>query len=410
MYLKRWTAMSLLLCIGIGPGVCSAEPPSATGDTIPVPSLPTLAWTFPTSAPIVSSPVIRAGRVYFGGFDSALYAIDLHSGNAIWKVPTGGRIRSTPVVTDSVVYFLSGDGRMRAVHAATGAPIWTFATGGEREHDFADYYDSSPTLFRGVLYFGSGDGHVYAVSERDGVLRWKFLTGDVVHARPAVDSSGVFVGSFDGIFYALRLTTGDPVWTFKSVGQRYFPKGEFSGSPTLYGGLIFVGARDYNFYAIDQAGGYCHWNKSFARGWALPNAIADTVLYMGTSDDRLLLAVRPSSGYEYWKVNLGFNIFGGLAAEGTVGYVGTLQGKLYGIDLRTGAVNWTFTTEGYDRNHLEYFKPDDTFRDDIFEIVTSNEAFVDVEHEVGAFFSTPALTAEYLVATSTDGNVYGFRR
>lgn len=410
MFMKRWTAIIYLLCIGMGPGVCTAESPGVTEDPARLASLPSLVWTFPTSAPIVSSPVVRGGRVYFGGFDSVLYAVDLLSGAETWKCTTGGRIRSTPVVADSVVYFTSGDGRLRAVHVATGALLWTFATEGEREHDFADYYDSSPTLFRGVLYFGSGDGHVYAVRAQDGVLLWKFLTGGVVHARPAVDSSGVFVGSFDGNFYALGLTTGELAWTFKSVGQRYFPRGEFSGSPTLYGGLVFVGARDYNFYALDQVGGYCHWNKSFSRGWALANVVADTVLYLGTSDDRLLLAVRPSSGYEYWKVNLGFNIFGGLAAAESVGYVGTLQGKLYGIDLHTGAVIWTFTTEGYDRNHLRYFKPDDTFRDDIFDIVTSNEAFVGVEHEIGAFFSTPAVTEEYLVATSTDGNVYGFRR
>ena len=400
------TAVIIVACLSLSQGSRAGEP----APTSEIHGGPALIWKFSTSAPIVSSPVVSDGLVFFGGHDSLFYAVDLSSGALSWKLPTGGQIRSTPLVDSGVVYFLSGDGLLRAARVGSGELIWTFATGGDREHDFADYYQSSPTLSDGILYFGSGDGHVYAVRTSDGSLVWKFLTGDVVHATPAVDSNRVFVGSFDGYFYALDKTTGALVWKFKSVGQTYFPKGEFSGSPVVRDGRVFVGARDYNFYALDRDGGFCHWNKAFPRGWALPCLVSDTTLYVGTSDDRLLLALDPATGREYWRTNLGFNIFGGLAVADTIGYVGTLLGKLYGIDLRTGAIAWTFATDGYGRNHRKYFKPDDSFRDDIFEIVTSNEAFVGVEHEIGAFFSTPALADEYLVVTSTDGTVYCFRR
>jgi len=177
----------------------------------------------------------------------------------------------------------------------------------------------------------------------------------------------------------------------------------------VHGGLVFVGARDFNFYALDRDRGYCHWNKRFTRGWALPHVIIDTTLYIGTSDDRLLMAVRPSSGREYWQTSLPFNIFGRLTPSDSLGYVGTLQGKLYGVNLNSGEVVWTFATTGYEENHLKYFKPDGTFRDDIFEIVKSDEAFIDVEYEVGAIFSTPLVTGSFLVVTSTDGRVYAFR-
>lgn len=371
---------------------------------------PAIVWKFKTSAPIISSPVIDGDAVYIGGLDSSLYSINLTSGQVNWAFETGGEIRSTPLVHSSVVYATGGDGRLRAIDASTGSLKWEFVTGGERKYDFADYYQSSPVIDNDRIYFGSGDGCVYAIKVTDGSLLWKHQTGDVVHATPAFDSTRIYVGSFDGYFYAIDRSTGELAWKFKSVGHYYFPKGEFQGSPVVHGSLVYVGARDFNLYALNREKGFCHWNKAFTRGWALANAVHDTTLYIGTSDDRLLIAARPTSGREYWKTNLNFNIFGKIAVVDTIGYVGTLMGKLYGIDIRTGAIVWIFAADGYEANHLKYFKPDDTFRDDIFEIVKSDEAFIDVEYEIGAFFSTPAVSGEFLVVTSADGTVYCLRR
>ena len=52
-------------------------------------------------------------------------------------------------------------------------------------------------------------------------------------------------------------------------------------------------------------------------------------------------------------------------------YVGSIWGKLFGVDKKTGAIRWSFDTDGYTSNHLKYFKPDDTFRDDIGVILRS---------------------------------------
>ena len=39
--------------------------------------LPSVKWKFHTNGPLLSSPVISADVVYFGGLDSILYAIDI---------------------------------------------------------------------------------------------------------------------------------------------------------------------------------------------------------------------------------------------------------------------------------------------------------------------------------------------
>ena len=103
-------------------------------------------------------------------------------------------------------------------------------------------------------------------------------------------------------------------------------------------------------------------------------------------------------------------MFGGLACDDSVGYVGTLLGKLHAVRLTDGSKFWSFATDGYNRHHLKYFKDDDSFRDDIFEIVKSDEAFIDVEYQVGAIFSTPLVSGEVILCTSTDGTLYCLKK
>ena len=42
---------------------------------------------------------------------------------------------------------------------------------------------------------------------------WKFRTGDAVTATPTVVAGAVYVGSWDGYFYAIDLRTGALRWS-----------------------------------------------------------------------------------------------------------------------------------------------------------------------------------------------------
>lgn len=371
---------------------------------------PVRQWKFQTAAPILGSPAVGQGLVYFGGLDSVLYALDIDSGQTRWTFKSGGPIRSTPLILGDTLVLNGGDGNLYALNRVTGKTCWTFATGGERQYDFADYHHSSPVFHKGALYFGSGDGHLYAVDARNGKALWRFQTGDVVHSTPAVDNGRVFFGSFDGYVYALSALSGELIWKFKTVGHRYFPKGEVQGSPAAFNGLVFIGARDYNVYALDQEKGFAHWNKAFTRGWGLVNQIQDSVLYTGGADERVLVAADPATGREFWNRKMEFLIFGRFAFTDSMLFAGTTMGKLHGIDRKTGEKRWSYTTDGYLQNRLKYFKQDDAYRDDIYAIIRSNEQFLEVEFELGGIFSTPAITKDYLIVTTGEGAVYCLKR
>lgn len=378
--------------------------------------LPTVQWKFKIKQPIFSSPVINEGTVYVAGLDSTLYALELATGKEKWKLRTNGEIRSTVVVEGTKVYLLGGNGVLSCIDKNTGKPIWrsvfdnTALFLAERRYDFADYYHSSPLLHNGVLYFGSGNGRFNAVSADNGEAIWTFKAGDIIHNTPVIIKDNIYFGCFDGFVYALNIRTGQEVWKFKSVGHQYFPTGEIQGSPSAGYGTLFIGGRDYNLYAINSTGGYANWNRRFLGGWALSTTVQDTVLYVGTSDDRLLLAFDARSGQELWKTNIKFNIFGSCTFTSGMVYVGTIWGKIFGVDKKSGSIKWEFATDGYTTNHLKYFKSDDSYRDDIGSILRSPVEWIGAEYRMGGIFSTPAISGNSIVFSSTEGVVYCLRR
>lgn len=379
-------------------------------------TLPTTAWKYKVGAPIISSPIISEGVAFFGALDSTVYAINIATGTLKWKLKTNGEIRSTLAPAGNNLYLAGGNGVLSCIDKQSGKPVWrvlfdnTAVFIGERRYDFADYYHSSPLVHENMIYFGSGTGKIQALTADKGEALWSFATGDIVHTIPVLSGELLIVGSFDGYLYALNKRNGALVWKFKTVGQQYFPKGEVQGFPAADLGIIYVGSRDYNLYALDARGGYARWNRKFEGGWALSNTVKDSVLYVGTSDDRLLLALDAVTGREKWRTNVKFNIFGNCAFTPSLVYVGTLWGKLYAVDRKSGAIKWSFATDGYTANHLKYFKPDDTYRDDIGKILKSPATFIAAEYSMGGIFSTPAISGDVMVVTTSEGVVYGLRR
>jgi outer membrane protein assembly factor BamB len=372
-------------------------------------SAPKVKWTFAIKTPFLASPIIYQNLVYVGGLDSTLHVLQLETGKELWKFRTRGAIRSSVVISGSKLFLNGGDGNLYCLDNKTGKKLWQFSGSPEKKYDFADYHHSTPVLVNEILFVGLGNS-LFAVSVNDGKKIWQYSTDNAVHTTPAIADGSIFFGSFDGNVYAVNFTDGSLIWKFKTVGQQYFPKGEVQGSPALYKNLVLIGARDFNVYAINQKTGTGVWNRYLPRGWGLVNTIKDSVLHIGTGDERTFFSLNPVNGREYWNKKMEFLVFGSNAYSANMLYVGTTIGKLHGLDLKTGDTRWTVTTEGYRKNRLKYFKEDDSYRDDIYSIIKSNEHFLEVEYELGGIFSTPAITNTEIIVSTTEGVVYCFTR
>ena len=375
---------------------------------------PVVQWRFKIRQPIFSSPIAADGVAFFGGSDSTVYAVDIQTGSLKWKLRTNGEIRSNLVLHNNQLFLAGGNGVLSCIDKNSGKRLWAAVFDqnavylAERRYDFADYYHSSPTFHNNIIYIGSGNGLMQALKAENGELIWLFKAGDIIHNTPVVVKDKLCFGSYDGNVYALDLRDGSLVWKFKSVGQQVFPKGEFNSSPAANQNTIFIGSRDYNTYALNANTGTANWTKVF-NAWAPSYTVRDTVVYVGTSDDRLLLAYDARNGRELWKTNVKFNVFGGCAVTPSLLYVGTIWGRLLALDPKTGSVKWVFNTDGFTANHDKYFKTDDNFRDDIGSILRSPSEWIAAEYKMGGIWSTPLIVGDKVIVTTTEGTVYCIR-
>jgi outer membrane protein assembly factor BamB len=79
---------------------------------------------------IDSSPTVVNGMVYFGSYDSKIYALNALTGTKNWEYSTGGIILGSPVVANNILYVGSGDYIFYAIDATTGTKKWSYTAAG----------------------------------------------------------------------------------------------------------------------------------------------------------------------------------------------------------------------------------------------------------------------------------------
>jgi outer membrane protein assembly factor BamB len=389
---------------------------------------PAVKWAFRAAGPIVTTPAVADGVVYIASLSGHLYAIAQGTGDKQWEFKSRLPIASSPAVADGTVYFVSSAGSLAAIDATTGQPRWTYATEYERRFeaknlhgypsaaqtipDAWDVYTSSPAVVNGVVYFGSGDGSVYAIEARRGVLLWKFATGGVVHASPAVVDGTVYVGSWDGRLYALDAVTGERKWAFEA-GQDPAIHNQvgFQSSPAVVGGTVYVGCRDGHVYALDAATGRKRWDYPTSKSWVNGTpAVRDGLVYVGTSDSSRFMALDARTGRLRFNFDAKSYVFTSAALAGRLVYFGTHAGFVYALDATTGALAWSFRTDGSKRDPMNVVNDDGSLDSAAFTPVFGDfqDMYVDFYRFVsaGAIFGSPTVDAGVLYVGSTDGTLY----
>jgi polyvinyl alcohol dehydrogenase (cytochrome) len=181
-----------------------------------------------------------------------------------------------------------------------------------------------------------------ATSARMLVRAWLFPTGDAVTANPVVAGASVYVGSWDGSFYAIDRATGALRWKFAIKPQPavspqpgsqprditsdgglitssawYEPAG--GGRPAL---VIFGGG--YTLYALRADNGSVYWEHDYT---GRPEAPPDP------AHDETRIFSSPAV--------VGDEVLFGVSADGEPGH----RGYVAAADLATGVPRWTFQTD-----------------------------------------------------------------
>ncbi len=138
-----------------------------------------VAWRFDTELPLGHSPTVDGDRIFVGGFDKRVYALNADSGSLIWAFEgANGGFSTSPLVVGNQVLLGSRDGYFYSINRDNGSLNWQYPPAGQDPLGPILY---SAAYKDGRVYFAANDNYGYALDvNNNGNLVWRSgkLPGD----------------------------------------------------------------------------------------------------------------------------------------------------------------------------------------------------------------------------------------
>ena len=204
-----------------------------------------------TIGPSESSPLFADGMVIVGDWSHDIYAFTAASGNLRWHFKAGGLVKGAISQSGNRVYFGAYDTHVYALDLHTGKQIWR-ASSQPRIGRTGTFYANAAIAY-GRVYIGATDGKMYSFGATTGKLRWSNGTGDFIYSSAAVWRGNVLVGSYDGYFYSFDAATGD-------IRGRFHAGAKISGSASVIDGVVYFSTLSGRTFGLNARNGKLVWS------------------------------------------------------------------------------------------------------------------------------------------------------
>lgn len=210
------------------------------------------------------------------------------------------------------------------------------------------------TVHDGVAYVGTGGGVMHAVRVSDGTFVWSVAAGRGVHGAACVTDDAVYFACDNGFLFRLNRADGKEVWRY-DLGDARVPRVlpsanifdyDHSGpAPVLADGVLYIGAADGGFHAVNAADGSQVWRiqaDGKIRGTA---AVSGPNIIFATLKGPVHMVER-ATGREVWKQEGKTPVTSSPVVMGDKVISGTRGSVLRALRLDTGAELWRQTYWG----------------------------------------------------------------
>jgi outer membrane protein assembly factor BamB len=280
-----------------------------------------LKWGLKLDGLIEFPPVTAQGLGYVTTAKGTVTAFDTQTGKVVWRRPLNERMGASPGVADGRVFVVSFQGQIRALDALDGHLLWQRALGAACE--------SSPQVVDGRLLFGDSGGKVRALDPATGKLLWIADVGAKVTMGVTVVKGLAIVGDYDGNVHALDVRNGRQRWQASVGGQLY------AGIAAQDGRLFVASSTDKDLTALRLDNGHQIWQESLHDFAFSGPAVAGSVVVAGSYDGHLR-AFRTTDGSLLWDVDMGGKIYGTPQIVRGVVWAASFAGDTYAVALASG--------------------------------------------------------------------------
>ena len=294
----------------------------------------TLRWSYTTGWYVYSNPAEVNGKLFIGGYDKNVYALNTKTGAFIWSYPTGDNIQGSPAVANGSVFIANLGGKVVSLDEEHGTLNWSKMLTG--------FVVGNCTVAHGRVYVGlagSLQGTMYALNEHTGSIEWSFATGDVIYSTPAVSDGRVFFGSQDKNLYSLDEGSGTLLWSYTASHPISY------SAPLVHGGRVYIGSADQTFYAVNEYTGELAWSY-YAVGGVVETSPSyhNGSIFFGARGSNSVYSLSEADGALNWSYRAGDDVSSSpTIANGNV-FFGCTDGKLYVLDEGTGSFKWSYGT------------------------------------------------------------------
>jgi outer membrane protein assembly factor BamB len=224
--------------------------------------------------------------------------------------------------------------------------------------------DGSAVVSRGKVVVGSENGELAAFDEKAGAQLWRRSGLGPISGSAAIVGNRVFAATLTGHVRAFDLASGRSVWDWKAEGLQP----ALWSSPTLYGGLLFIGVGSQagdtplesgRIVALDVGTGAEWWSVCAIAGchpgggiWSTPSIDSAGHAFVGVGNPvDGVMAFDARTGARLWETSF----YSDAARDLDVGAspvlvdlggrealaVGSVAGILKMLDARDGSIIWS---------------------------------------------------------------------
>jgi outer membrane protein assembly factor BamB len=206
-------------------------------------------------------PIAANGAIYVATA-RGLYAFSASNGDILWIYPTELPLGNAPTIAAvgaHIVAYVGGlDRQIHAINTATGQPV-----PGYTAFVAPSGFDTNPLVIRDsytsntpTIFVGSRNGVFYALNALTGALIWQYQAGGPISHSAAYKNGVLYFAAQDAHAYALNASTGALVWKSAQLpgpGFTAFWPVIYTHPATGKDYVVFSGGEGYRFTEFSLA-------------------------------------------------------------------------------------------------------------------------------------------------------------